>query len=134
MGRAFWPTSAIADTGRTRDRILSYPVASFSDLTMAWGTYDPSEIHVLDVRHRQEWKAGHIAGAEHVPVQELADAKGTLPTGQVSGSLRWRLSRRALAASLLSSWGASPILIDDSWENALWRACQSSKPKLRPHP
>jgi glyoxylase-like metal-dependent hydrolase (beta-lactamase superfamily II)/rhodanese-related sulfurtransferase len=118
-GVAFWPTDTIARSSvLTSGRVLSYPVASFSDLAVAWRAHGPSEMRVLDVRHRQEWKAGHIAGASNRPVQELAGSKSDLPTGQIwvhcAGGFR-----AALAASLLSSWGASPILVDDSWENAL---------------
>ncbi|MGA3351663.1 MAG: MBL fold metallo-hydrolase [Acidimicrobiales bacterium] len=111
-GAAFW--------GRDRDpgRILSYPVASFSDLAAAWKDRVGSELQVLDVRHHQEWSAGHIEGASHKPVQEFAAGKPDLPGGQIwvhcGGGFR-----AAAAASLLSGWGASPVMIDDSWENAL---------------
>jgi len=37
---------------------------------------------VLDVRTEKEWKAGHVRGAVHVPVDELRDRAGTLPRGR----------------------------------------------------
>jgi rhodanese-related sulfurtransferase len=37
---------------------------------------------VLDVRTRKEFQAGHLAGALHVPVDELRGALGTVPHGR----------------------------------------------------
>jgi NADPH-dependent 2,4-dienoyl-CoA reductase/sulfur reductase-like enzyme/rhodanese-related sulfurtransferase len=37
---------------------------------------------VLDVRTEKEWKAGHVRGALHVPVDELRARVGTLPRGR----------------------------------------------------
>lgn len=31
------------------------------------------EVQVVDVRWPNEWEAGHIAGAVHIPVEELDD-------------------------------------------------------------
>jgi rhodanese-related sulfurtransferase len=37
---------------------------------------------VLDVRSDEEWEAGHVRGAVHVPVDELRDRAGSLPRGR----------------------------------------------------
>jgi len=39
---------------------------------------------LVDVREDEEWEAGHIEGALHVPMSELADRLGELPTGQLT--------------------------------------------------
>src|SRR2546428_12045351 len=38
-------------------------------------------IHVLDVREDDEWQAGHIAGAQHIPLGQLGERVGELPKG-----------------------------------------------------
>ncbi|MEO9322428.1 rhodanese-like domain-containing protein [Nocardioides sp. C4-1] len=42
----------------------------------------PEGLAVLDVREDVEWRAGHIDGAVHVPLGELAGRLGDLPEGQ----------------------------------------------------
>ena len=39
----------------------------------------PAELHLLDVRENDEWTAGHIDGAQHIPLRELADRLAELP-------------------------------------------------------
>jgi rhodanese-related sulfurtransferase len=36
-------------------------------------------IHLLDVREDDEWQAGHIDGAQHIPLGELGERIGELP-------------------------------------------------------
>jgi rhodanese-related sulfurtransferase len=38
-----------------------------------------AEFHLLDVREDDEWNAGHIDGAQHIPLRQLADRIGELP-------------------------------------------------------
>ena len=38
--------------------------------------------HLLDVREDDEWQAGHIDGAQHIPLSELGARLGELPTGR----------------------------------------------------
>jgi rhodanese-related sulfurtransferase len=38
-----------------------------------------SELHLLDVREDDEWTAGHIDGAQHIPLGQLAARLGELP-------------------------------------------------------
>src|SRR5437867_6870014 len=35
--------------------------------------------HLLDVREDDEWQAGHIDGAQHIPLGELGERVGELP-------------------------------------------------------
>ncbi|MGD0875733.1 MAG: MBL fold metallo-hydrolase [Acidimicrobiales bacterium] len=118
---ALWErTVSDLDDGRLAggSGLNSYPVASFSDLAQRWSDREASGLHVLDVRHLHEWQAGHLSGARHVALPELIERRSEVPTtGQVwvhcGGGFR-----AAVAASLLSGWGASPVLIDDAWEKA----------------
>lgn len=38
-------------------------------------------LHLLDVREDDEWQAGHIEGAQHIPLGELGERIGELPAG-----------------------------------------------------
>ena len=38
-----------------------------------------SDLHLLDVREPDEWLAGHIAGAQHIPLGELRDRLAEVP-------------------------------------------------------
>jgi rhodanese-related sulfurtransferase len=42
-----------------------------------------SELHLLDVREQDEWDAGHIEGAQHVPLGELGSRLAEVPKAQV---------------------------------------------------
>jgi len=38
-----------------------------------------SDLHVLDVREPDEWQAGHVAGAQHIPLGELRERLSEVP-------------------------------------------------------
>jgi rhodanese-related sulfurtransferase len=38
-----------------------------------------SDLHLLDVREPDEWLAGHIAGAQHIPLGELRERLAEVP-------------------------------------------------------
>src|SRR5712691_779662 len=42
-----------------------------------------SELHLLDVREQDEWDAGHIEGAQHIPLGELGARLAEVPQRQV---------------------------------------------------
>ncbi|MGH2500795.1 MAG: rhodanese-like domain-containing protein [Candidatus Limnocylindria bacterium] len=42
-------------------------------------TERPATYHLLDVREDEEWAAGHIAGAQHIPLKQLAARLDELP-------------------------------------------------------
>ncbi|WP_433318692.1 MBL fold metallo-hydrolase [Micromonospora chersina] len=67
---------------------------------------------VLDVRMTNEWKAGHVEGAVHIPLPDLPKRLADLPPGTVwvhcgSGY------RATAAASLLTNAGRRAVVIDD---------------------
>jgi hydroxyacylglutathione hydrolase len=107
-----------AATGATEDlaggALSSYPVTDFAGLAGRW---DAAGQVVLDVRRPDEWRAGHLAGAVHIPFWELERRSGELPAGEVwvhcaSGF------RAAIAASLLDRAGRRVVHVDDDWERA----------------
>ncbi len=42
-----------------------------------------SELHLLDVREQDEWDAGHIEGAQHIPLGELGSRLAEVPRDQM---------------------------------------------------
>ncbi|HEV2250015.1 MAG TPA: rhodanese-like domain-containing protein [Candidatus Limnocylindria bacterium] len=38
-----------------------------------------SDLHLLDVREPDEWRAGHIAGSQHIPLGELRARVAEVP-------------------------------------------------------
>jgi hydroxyacylglutathione hydrolase len=64
---------------------------------------------VVDVRSANEWAAGHIAGAQHIPLGYLADRCRTLPTTQPIVVQCQSGARSAIAASLLERLGFSDV-------------------------
>ncbi|MDX6394545.1 MAG: hypothetical protein QOJ73_5608 [Streptosporangiaceae bacterium] len=94
--------------------LSSYAVSDFAGLAAQWGQ---NGIVVLDVRRLDEWQAGHLGGAVHIPFWEIEERAGEVPPGQVwvhcaSGF------RASISASLLARAGRQVIHIDDDWEHA----------------
>jgi rhodanese-related sulfurtransferase/glyoxylase-like metal-dependent hydrolase (beta-lactamase superfamily II) len=82
-------------------------------------------VQVLDVRERDEWDSGHIAGAVHEPYHDIkAIPPGLDPSAEIAvicGSGQ----RSAVAASLLARHGARAVIhVADggvpAWERAGW--------------
>lgn len=120
-GRALFATAVAAtgDAGADDARFGSYPVADFSELAHAWSDRSAPGPLVFDVRHPHEWQESHILGAHLVPLQELVGRQPEVPSGVPLWVHCGAGFRAAAAASLLSGWGASPIMIDDAWTNAV---------------
>ena len=101
--------------GQPADGQLSaYPVSDFAGLSAGWGSTGRV---VLDVRRPDEWRAGHLAGAVHIPFWEMERRSGELPAGEIwvhcaSGF------RASIAASLLDRAGRRVVYVDDDWERA----------------
>ena len=88
-----------------------YRVADFAALVEALGT---NGLTILDVRQSDEFAESHIAGAVNIPLHDLLDRVGELPTGEVwvhcaSGY------RASIAASILDSRGRDVVLVDDEF-------------------
>jgi rhodanese-related sulfurtransferase len=94
----------------------SYRVATFSDLAALASVSGLPK--VLDVRHRSEWRAGHLRDATHLPLPELSAMCGEL-AGEGPIWVHCAAGfRAAIAASMLAGVGRTPVLVDDLFVNA----------------
>jgi hydroxyacylglutathione hydrolase len=94
--------------------LRSYRIADFGDLVEEM---HQGNLTVLDVRQQGEFVRGHIAGAINIPLHELADRAGEVPTGEVwihcgSGY------RASIAASMLDRHDRTVVLIDETFAHA----------------
>ncbi|MFG2109639.1 MBL fold metallo-hydrolase [Micromonospora chersina] len=97
------------------------PMADFPALAAARTGNTPAGLPtpdvILDVRMTNEWKAGHIAGAVHIPLPDLPKRLTDVPAGTVwvhcgSGY------RATAAASLLANAGRQVVVINDTFDQA----------------
>jgi glyoxylase-like metal-dependent hydrolase (beta-lactamase superfamily II)/rhodanese-related sulfurtransferase len=94
-----------------------YEVADFRDLAARGQRGAP--LIVFDVRFPYEWRAGHIRGARNVPVPDFGAFCDALPSTEDEIWVHCAAGyRAAIAASLLSSRGLRPVLVDDLFDNA----------------
>ncbi|MFC7549263.1 rhodanese-like domain-containing protein [Plantactinospora sp. GCM10030261] len=103
------------------DELREMAVADFPALAAAQAGHVPGGLPepqvVLDVRMTNEWTAGHIDGAVHIPLPDLPKRLAEVPAGAVwvhcgSGY------RATAAASLLANAGRQVVLIDDMFGQA----------------
>ncbi|WP_158843570.1 MBL fold metallo-hydrolase [Saccharothrix deserti] len=92
--------------------VVGYPRATWPEL--AAQAQLPT---VLDVRRTDEHRAGHVAGALHIPLHDLVRRLDEVPTGEVwvhcaSGY------RAGIAASLLHRAGHDVVHVDGDWAEA----------------
>jgi hydroxyacylglutathione hydrolase len=109
-GAATSPTEALAPDGN----ISSYRVTDFGGLAAGWNR--PGLV-VLDVRRPDEWQAGHLPRAMHIPFWEVEQRATEVPAGEVwvhcaSGF------RASIGASILDRAGRQVVHVDDDWEMA----------------
>ncbi|HEY1619441.1 MAG TPA: MBL fold metallo-hydrolase [Streptosporangiaceae bacterium] len=95
----------------------SFAVADFAALAGRAGRADRRDLVVLDVRRRSEWDSGHLRGALHIPLHELAARIGEIPPGQVWVHCQAGY-RAAIAASLLATVGRDVVAIDADFSTA----------------
>jgi rhodanese-related sulfurtransferase len=77
--------------------------------------------HLLDVREDDEWQAGHIDGAQHIPLGQLAGRIGELPTGRSIVAVCRSGSRSAAAVRGLRQMGYAAENLDGgvtAWSKA----------------
>jgi rhodanese-related sulfurtransferase len=70
---------------------------------------------VVDVRQRDEYDAGHLPGALHIPVQDVEVRLADIPPGEVWVHCRSGY-RAGVAASLLHRAGRDVVHVDDDWD------------------
>jgi rhodanese-related sulfurtransferase len=81
----------------------------------------PTGVVVLDVRETEEWDAGHIEGAVHIPLAELPYRVAEVPTeAQVVAVCRVG-ARSAVAAAFLQAAGHDVVNLSGgmvAWQHA----------------
>src|SRR5690242_8647981 len=96
--------------------LASLRLAKFGDLSAALAGPGRGP-EVLDVRRRLEWAESHIAGARHIPFNELPGRAGELPTDELW--VHCQSGYRAIvAASLLAGRGLRAVAVDDDFGHA----------------
>ena len=108
------PETVLADLAASQRS--HYQVASFRDL--AGRAQGPGAYLVVDVRFAYEWDAGHLPGALNIPVPEIESFARQMKPGTEIWAHCAGGYRAAIAASLLSRRGLSPVLVDDLFDNA----------------
>jgi hydroxyacylglutathione hydrolase len=99
----------------------SFPLTNVQDLHAAIGAGNPPLL--VDVRTTREWNAGHIEGAVHIPLGELARRASELPRDRDVATICEAGYRSALAASVLSRAGVDRLMNVTGGMSA-WRALQ----------
>ena len=110
--------AAIA-SGKPEDWAAGEPLASFpvADFAALAEVRRARPVTVLDVRRDLEWAAGHLDGAVHIPLHELAGRLGELPAGELWVHCQAGY-RSAVAASLLQAAHREVTAIDDEFGRA----------------
>lgn len=96
--------------------LKEYTVRSFSDLKQARDLKE--EILVVDVRLLSDWNDSHINGSITMPLHEIMQRSGELPTDKDIWIHCASGYRASIAASLIEKSGRTPVLIDDAYESA----------------
>ncbi|HJR61660.1 MAG TPA: rhodanese-like domain-containing protein [Vicinamibacterales bacterium] len=99
----------------------SIPLTNVQDLHGAMSHGNPPLI--VDVRTPREWKAGHIAGAVHIPLGDLARRASELPRDRTVATICEAGYRSSLAASVLARAGVDRLMNVTGGMSA-WRALQ----------
>lgn len=42
----------------------------------------PEDVELIDVREDEEWQAGHVPGARHIPLSQFMEREGELPEAE----------------------------------------------------
>ncbi|MFW3387351.1 UNVERIFIED_CONTAM: rhodanese-like domain-containing protein [Kocuria sp. CPCC 205274] len=83
------------------DNLDSLPSASVEEI--------PEGARVLDVREDDEWEAGHIAGAQHIPLRQLPERYDEVPVDEDVYVICRSGGRSLKATAYLQQYGFDPI-------------------------
>ncbi|MEM1043928.1 MAG: MBL fold metallo-hydrolase [Bacteroidota bacterium] len=100
--------------GQGNDRLRMLKAIDFDEVD---GRRHYTNTVVLDVRRQDEWDAGHIPDAIHVPHVRLPDRLGELPRDQTLLVHCQSGVRGAVASALLAAHGFYVIHVDDHFSN-----------------
>lgn len=92
----------------------SFPRADFGELAVV---RHHRPVTLLDVRRNGEWVRNHVDGALHIPLHELLERLGEVPTGEVWVHCQAGY-RASIAASILAAAGHRVVAVDDEFDRA----------------
>jgi rhodanese-related sulfurtransferase len=81
----------------------------------------PPDLHVLDVREAHEWDAGHISGAQHIPLGDLGSRLDDVPSDRQVVCVCHVGARSARATAYLNHHGRDVVNLAggmEAWEAA----------------
>jgi len=81
----------------------------------------PDELTVLDVREDDEWVAGHVEGALHIPLMQVPQRIADVPTGTQVLVVCKVGGRSAQATAFLQSKGVDAVNLEGgmlAWQRA----------------
>jgi rhodanese-related sulfurtransferase len=81
----------------------------------------PTQAYLIDVREADEWSAGHVPGAQHIPLGVLSDQCGEIPRDRDVYVICRVGGRSARATEALNASGWQAINVSDGmlgWESA----------------
>jgi glyoxylase-like metal-dependent hydrolase (beta-lactamase superfamily II)/rhodanese-related sulfurtransferase len=102
----------------TTEPLGSYPTATFADLA---DVRHHRAVGLLDVRRRLEHEEARIEGAVNIPLHELADRLGEVPTGEVWVHCAAGYRASVAVSLLLAAAPYSPrslVAVDDTFDHA----------------
>jgi hydroxyacylglutathione hydrolase len=103
------------------------PTAAIAQVTADDVRVAARPLQILDVRTAREWRAGHLPGSINIPVGELPDRIGELPSGVAIATICEGGYRSSLAASLLAREGV-PEVVNITGGMAAYRAPEATTP------
>ena len=96
--------------------LASFPTATFGDLAAV--RERDAEAVILDVRRDTEWRAGHVAGALHIPLHELLNRTDEVPADRPVHVHCAGGFRATIAASVLDAAGKDVTAVIGAFEEA----------------
>jgi hydroxyacylglutathione hydrolase len=117
------------DGGISAWKAAALPASQFASLDLEtfygrWSRREP--FMVLDVRRSDEWREGHIPGALHIHVGDLAQRMHELPKQPPIMTICRSGHRAAIAASMIAATGREVIAVRDGMEEWQKRGWPSS--------
>ena len=121
--------------GITAWRAAGLPTGAFARITIPelharWEGSDPPAI--LDVRRDDEWREGHIPGAQHIHVADLPRRVAEVPEGRTVAVVCASGYRASTGASILAAAGRDAIAVQGGVPGWLRRGYPSVTPKDEP--
>jgi hydroxyacylglutathione hydrolase len=81
------------------------------DLDEAKNRMESGDVAVIDVRELNEWNAGHLPGAKHIPLNTVLNRISEFPTDKQVLLVCGTQNRSALAAEMAAAMGLTNLAV-----------------------